>query len=196
MLRINLQDEVTLARNRAVANAVNALRARSFGGRHPELGKMIKCAVCNLRHRSSRKCEAIYAKDREGGDRIVSLATRNGQVGRAQFKGKRFLPHHNRRDLQLVQRTQELYPIHAQYLTEPVEIMQEARTQAYRELKKEWSLGAKNKRRQQDTSRRINAHLIPRGSRVRVAKIQNVSTATKNRRQAIQEAVKGQNSGS
>ena len=29
-------------------------RLRSFYGRHPEIGKMIKCALCGLRHRATQ----------------------------------------------------------------------------------------------------------------------------------------------
>lgn len=33
-----------------------SLKDRSYSGRHPELGKMIKCAVCGLRHRAAKVC--------------------------------------------------------------------------------------------------------------------------------------------
>jgi hypothetical protein len=42
--------------------ALKEIRSRSFSGRHPELGKMIKCQICGTRHRSSKICKFRYAK--------------------------------------------------------------------------------------------------------------------------------------
>lgn len=35
----------------AAEKALAAIRQRSFSGRHPDLGPMIKCGQCGLRHR-------------------------------------------------------------------------------------------------------------------------------------------------
>src|SRR5271154_5355260 len=40
-----------------------ALTQRSFSGRNPELGPMIKCAQCGLRHRDNVKHEPIKYKE-------------------------------------------------------------------------------------------------------------------------------------
>jgi len=40
-----------------------ALTERSFSGRNPELGPMIKCAQCGTRHRDNVKHEPIKYKD-------------------------------------------------------------------------------------------------------------------------------------
>jgi hypothetical protein len=46
----------------AVANFEKELKRRSFSGRNPELGRMIKCGVCRRRHRESeRRCEQKFA---------------------------------------------------------------------------------------------------------------------------------------
>src|SRR5271157_976154 len=53
-----------------IATALVEVRGRSFSGRHPELGKMIKCRICGLRHRQNeRKCEQQFTysvKDKDG----------------------------------------------------------------------------------------------------------------------------------
>jgi hypothetical protein len=67
---------------------------------------------------------------------IADQTTLKGVYGTQAFRKKRLLPHHNRRDLLLVQRTIELYPQHAAYLAEPKEAMREARLQAQREIAK------------------------------------------------------------
>lgn len=49
--------------------ATAEIAGRSFTGRHPELGKMINCAVCGLRHRAINKCEQKFTytvKDKDG----------------------------------------------------------------------------------------------------------------------------------
>lgn len=38
-----------------------ARRQRSFSGRHPELGPMINCPVCQRRHRDNENCQIRYA---------------------------------------------------------------------------------------------------------------------------------------
>lgn len=45
--------------------ALAEIKNRSFSGRHPELGKMIKCQVCGLRHRKNeRVCKQKFATGR------------------------------------------------------------------------------------------------------------------------------------
>lgn len=69
-------------------------------------------------------------------DLIADQTTFKGVYGAQAVHKKRLLPHHNRKDLLLVQRTIELYPEHAVYLAEPKEAMREARLQAQREIAK------------------------------------------------------------
>ncbi len=103
----------------ASIQALAEIRGRSFSGRHPELGKMIKCAICSRRHRSSIKCEQKFKElhieeDLETGEKEIIYATvpktRNGIVGAAAFKGKRLKPHPNRRMLQFIELVRELLP--------------------------------------------------------------------------------------
>lgn len=183
MILINMLSPERQAINAAVARTRAALRGRTFSARNPQLGGMIKCQVCGRRHRENweiagmrYECVQRFAKPRylftttEAGEivpvpqdlrpeLIANQTTRKGQYGAAAFAKKRFLPHHNRRDLLLVQRTIELYPEHAVYLTDPLEAMREARLQAQREIARALDLrSGKHKRLQKisRTSRKIN----------------------------------------
>jgi hypothetical protein len=98
----------------AAEKATEEIKSRSFSGRHPELGKMIKCAVCGLRHRKEeRKCEQKFKElwideDLETGELSTVYATvplHNQKpinpiraiFGAARFKGKRKKPRHSNR---------------------------------------------------------------------------------------------------
>jgi hypothetical protein len=92
--------EETLQPNEAGQKAAEAALAeihdRSYAGRHPELGRMINCALCGLRHRENwvRKCEQKFAekdgvvygelKPPEG----LTHLTKNQIIGKARFKGR------------------------------------------------------------------------------------------------------------
>jgi uncharacterized OB-fold protein len=99
----------------AAEKATKEIRGRSFSGRHPELGKMIKCAVCGRRHRKEeRKCEQKFKElwideDLETGELSTVYATvplHNQKpanpiraiFGAARFKGKRKNPRHSNRN--------------------------------------------------------------------------------------------------
>jgi hypothetical protein len=104
--------------------AVSDIRGRSFSARHPELGKMINCAVCRSRHRSSQKCEQKFKQlwideDIETGEfsiqyAIVPLPGQKGTpksiVGAAYFAKKRKNPHPSRRKLQFIELVRKLIP--------------------------------------------------------------------------------------
>lgn len=46
-----MEAKPTEAGQQAAVDAVSDIRSRSYSGRHPELGKMIKCQICGRRHR-------------------------------------------------------------------------------------------------------------------------------------------------
>ena len=140
--------------NEAVQKAQQVLSKRTYSGRNPQLGRMIKCAFCSRRHRETLVvggqvyiCAQQFAKDEDGNERK--------NLGGPKGKGRR-LSHPSKLNLQLVQRTQELYPYNQPYINDPVSNMQESRTQAQRELKKERAQVSKIKRDQQKKSRKIN----------------------------------------
>lgn len=159
----------------AVAAALGAIEDRSFSGRHPELGKMIKCPVCRLRHRDAIKCgqrftELYIEEDLETGIKTTVFAlapqTRNGIVGAAQFKGKRIHPHPNRTKLMFIERVREVFPTKVpDDQKEFQDALKLARKIVGRQLRKEARQEAKKYRRQQDISRRINRGLASPGSR-------------------------------
>ena len=177
MIRINMLSVERQALNAAIAKTRAALRNRSFSGRNPQLGRMIKCQICGRRHRENWEvggvrymCVQQFAKPRymftttEAGEiipvpmdqrpeLIANQKTHKGQYGAAAFAKKRLLPHHNRRDLLLVQRTIELYPEHAVYLSDPLEAMREARLQAQREIARNLELRSGRRKRLQKISR-------------------------------------------
>lgn len=153
------------ARNKAVEDALKAIQSRSYAGRHPELGKMVNCVICDRRHRSSIVCKAVYAKDEEGNPRMAAQNTARGVYGAKAFAKKRYHPHPSKSKLQLVQRTRELYPQHQQNLSDPQECMESAREQAKEQLMAERRAERKFKRKQQQIARRINFGLAVPGSR-------------------------------
>lgn len=102
---LNLSDVVIEQRTEATkegieasAEALDAIYSRSFSGRHPELGKMVNCQICDSRHRENeRKCEQKFVKKGQlvppAG--LTSLTMRQ-VVGAARFAKKRIRPHSNR----------------------------------------------------------------------------------------------------
>lgn len=88
-----------------VKKALAELRDRPFSKRHSELGRMIKCQVCGLRHRENeRKCVQQFAKFEDGTDAsLEQIAQDSGKqtikmvVGAKAFTKKRYRPHSNQR---------------------------------------------------------------------------------------------------
>lgn len=101
----------------ATEEALKAVKQRSYAGRHPELGKMVKCQICKTRHRAVKQCSQKFHKledveqiagqthytapditvEAEIGRKKIRIA-----LGAANFNGKRKNPHLNRRKSQFV----------------------------------------------------------------------------------------------
>jgi hypothetical protein len=151
-------NEPTTPLNAAIENFKKTFENRSFSGRHPELGKMIKCAVCGRRHRSSVVCEQKYSFEAKSRPRHIP-------------KAKRYFPHHSKSDLQLIERTRVVFNRNVPHngnwfpLLDTESLMKTSRREAQKELVAEEEAIAKKKRRQRDISRRINLGLLPGGSR-------------------------------
>jgi len=118
----------------AATKALEDIRSRSFSARHPELGKMVNCQVCGLRHRAIQKCEQKFKElyieeDLDTGEKTIIYAsavqpkgveipsqisaqqpTVKQVVGAATFKKKRLRPHLNRRKLQFVELVRSFLP--------------------------------------------------------------------------------------
>lgn len=162
---------------KAIDTTLKTIEDRSFSGRHPELGKMIKCLVCGLRHRSAIKCvqrfkELHIEEDLETGEKTTVYATaaqntRKGVLGAAAFAKKRFHPHLSRKKLLFVERVRQLFgegtfdPESPEYQ----KALEHARKLALRQLRREARQLAKQYRSQQHLSRRINRGLASSGSR-------------------------------
>lgn len=119
----------------AADKALKEIRHRSFSDRNPELGRMIKCQVCGLRHRSVIKCEQRFVElwieeDLETGEKTTVYATAvqpkgieipsqasahhptiKQVIGAAVFKGKRLNPHPNKRNLQFIETVRAALPL-------------------------------------------------------------------------------------
>lgn len=72
--------------SKAVEKFEESFHDRSFSGRNPELGKMIKCDGCGLRHRSSIIHERKFATDIHG----VSCEPRVAQPLRYRHQANRY----------------------------------------------------------------------------------------------------------
>lgn len=174
MIKINLLSSEQRKVNEAVAAFNTAHIAKSFSGRHPELGRMVKCQVCQTRHRDYIKCQQKFAVGRydlapEGEKKILMAdqTTRNGVMGAASVKGKRLKPHPNSYALQILERVKVKFP--EKHLDLPAEafgkLLKSVRADAVVYVDKKLAIKAGKKRRQQDVSRRINNGLLVGGSR-------------------------------
>jgi hypothetical protein len=84
-----------------VTKTLSDIRGRSYSERHPELGRMMNCQVCNRRHREPQ-CQPRYhvlytEEDPDTGETNDVLAvcqqqTLKGRIGATQFKHKRMKP--------------------------------------------------------------------------------------------------------
>lgn len=138
-----------------------SVKHRSFSGRNPELGKMIKCQVCLSRHRSSIICRQKFAVELKPPKNKEELTIKQ-VVGAAPFKKKRKNPHHSHKQLELLQRVIEtfddyngVWPSTETKSREQV-AMEVARRDARKQLKKKRQAKKNKKLAMQYESRRIN----------------------------------------
>jgi hypothetical protein len=66
MIKINLLSPAQQAVAKAAMDFEEAFYNRSFSGRNPELGKMIKCTECGRRHRDNIRHDPIKYADKPG----------------------------------------------------------------------------------------------------------------------------------
>jgi hypothetical protein len=150
----------------AVAKFREDFSNRGFSARHPELGKMFNCPICQLRHRSSQVCQQVFTTGThdpapEGEKKVlVAAQTRKGILGAAMFAKKRLKPHHSHRLLRLVQLTQDLFPkYHPDQINDPEKAMKAARGEALQTLRRRYRGFRKDLLARQHTSRQINRGL-------------------------------------
>jgi hypothetical protein len=183
MIKINVLSAEQQKLNAAIADFNDAQYQKSFSERHPELGKMIKCAICLSRHRANeRGCGQVFTfrvgdyeifREDEKGDLVPayrtcvqpdSKPTMKQIVGAAQFKKKRLKQHPNKGKLQFIERVRIVFEgltnfelgTEAQFDAR----LKRARVVAARQLRAERELSAREVRRRQDQSRRINRGLL------------------------------------
>lgn len=139
----------------AIARIREKEKEKSFSGRHPELGKMINCRICDRRHRSSITCVQVFAKNEKGVELIAE--------GPGHGKG-RINRHWNKRSLQVVDLTRRLlpfYPVDQSGTPEDIAEAQalavkKARSKAINQLRKVWHAESNRIQRRQKLSRAIN----------------------------------------
>ena len=167
----------------AAEKATKEIRGRSFSGRHPELGKMIKCAVCGLRHRKEeRKCEQKFKElwideDLETGELSTVYATvplHNQKpanpvraiFGAKQFKGKRKFARPSIKERRLIEMTRKIFPAFEGITPDEQKQMEMARKLAKVVLKCLYRTKADRRTAQQQLSRRINRGTVVRGTQL------------------------------
>lgn len=135
-----------------IQNAIDRFRAqfreKSFSERHPELGKMVKCQICNKRHRSVIACIQVFAKDKNEEELIAK--------GHGHGKG-RIHRHWNKRSLELVDLTRRLilfYPI--KFDESGVRDIKKPRSRALNLLRAKWHEQSSRVQSKQKLSRKIN----------------------------------------
>lgn len=100
-----IKNTIQTSGEKAASQALRDIRDRSYSGRHPELGKMINCQICHLRHRQNDplfQCKQKFA-DKDGvvygelkpPEGLIEL-TKKQVVGAAFFSKRRINPHSNR----------------------------------------------------------------------------------------------------
>ena len=187
MIRINLLTPEQAKLLAATAKFYQSQRSRPFSERHPELGKMINCVVCDRRHRSSVKCEPMYAVGQYDPEKKVLIApkTRKGIVGAAAFAKKRIRPHRNAITLQVLERANRLFdaavlragkdlpPVIERIEYTPPEHMPSWQPdmarytrQAFQEIREKREVRRRIKRQQQQVARGINFGLVTPGTRL------------------------------
>jgi hypothetical protein len=126
---------------KAIADIREKQKDKSFSERHPELGKMINCPMCDRRHRTSEICLQRFAKTEED----VELVAR----GHGHGKG-RINRHWNKRSLELVDLTRRLIIFY------PNEDIKKARSAAMNILRRKWHARSHKIQVQQKLSRKIS----------------------------------------
>lgn len=138
----------------AIKRLREEIHDRSFSQRHPELGKMMNCRVCDTRHRASQVCHQRFVVELTPPEGLTGL-TKNQIYGRAMFAKKRVLQHHSHRLLEIVRLTREIFPKYETRL-EPEAAVKLARKRAVEKFFRLYRLDRKARNARQAESRRIN----------------------------------------
>ena len=125
MIKINVLRSMADQRShdmleKMVQTYLDEREVKSFSARHPELGKMVNCYVCGLRHRAAKICTPVYVTSKtetveaEDGSivpapMLASQLTRKGVYGAKQFARQRILKHRNRWSLMVLDRATQYY---------------------------------------------------------------------------------------
>lgn len=151
MIKINVLRNLTDQRafdvlQKAVQQFEQDREVKSYGDRHPELGKMFTCQVCGLRHRGTLPCIPVYKKDESGDEMFAVHGMPKGPKRR----------HRNKRGLQDLERATQLFNEYEPFYGDKDEAGKQALIDAVRELKTKRRVRRKRLLKITKTSRRIN----------------------------------------
>lgn len=161
--------EVKTAVEAAAAKFKAAFTERSFSGRHEELGKMINCPRCGMRHREGDplfKNSTAHGEQFGAATEVPSL----GSVPRSNFSKPRFNPHHGAKQIQFAKLSEKIYeedikPFFKPDEEHPDNLIRRAQRIAAKFLRRLWIKPRIAYKHMQDHSRRINMGLEVPGSR-------------------------------
>jgi hypothetical protein len=153
----------------AAAKFREAFAERNFSQRHEELGKMIDCHLCGVRHREGDplfKNSRAHAEQKRATQEVASL----GSVPRSNFAKPRFNPHHGAKQIQFAQLSAKIHeediaPYFRPDPEHPDNLIRRAQRIAAKFLRRLWIKPRVAYKHMQDHSRRINAGLEVPGSR-------------------------------
>lgn len=142
---------------------------RSFSQRHEELGKMIDCRLCGIRHREGDplfKFSAAHGEQKRATQETPSWHNKD----RVNFSKPRFNPHHGAKQIAFAQLSAKIYeediaPYFSPDSEHPDSLIRRAQRQAAKFLRNLWIKPRIAYKHIQEHSRRINAGLEIPGSR-------------------------------
>lgn len=146
-----------------------AFAERSFSERNEDLGKMIDCPFCQIRHRAG---DLIFRNSRAHGEqkRATQEMPSLGSVPRSNFAKPRFRPHHGDKQIQFAQLSEKIYeedikPFFQADPEHPDNLIRRAQRKAAKFLRRLWIKPRIAYKHMQEHSRQINAGLEVPGSR-------------------------------
>ena len=134
---------------KAVAAFEEDRRNASFSKRNPDLGKMINCPLCGMRHRVH---DPVMLNSTAHGEQVFGDVKYPSRT--AVFAKKRLHSHLNKKQLVFVQRVRDLLPYYG------VEKLAKVKRKVKEALAREAQVLQPRARNQQKLSRRINWGLV------------------------------------
>ena len=175
---IEMTESAPINLKTAVANFFEKFFERSFSNRHPELGKMIDCPLCGMRHRegdpiaklSIAHNPAIRTELSRHGRPVLYGPVQKYLSRSAAFKKQRIVQRRNPKIHAFTQLAEKIYeedikPFFTPDPEHPDNLIRRAQRRAAHILRKDWIVARGARKHMQFVSRQINRGLLPGGSR-------------------------------